>query len=448
MVILGCLLVTIVLELCATASAFVAGETKHRNTAFPQLCSDIKAMHGRQNGIIQIIDEMTVLIIMSGAFITRDPGQWSYRADGSMEYNLKTCKLHRYSVEEARQCLAGHHIFMIGDSLTRYQYIDLIYFLEHGVYPPRFGVDKDGCKHFDADGEPTCSPANSPSPVMETDWGGVWGHSPDKSWKQFHMWLGGRGFNHRLECQCVRNQLTSSAENMFYEYTPEAGPGAAANGTSNRIEATFFLNLGNNNISGWKRSFCSRSGTCNMTDEWWATARAKGEKGHFDFVWDFENATEAVLEAMGGMAPGVDIALYNRGVWGELPANYEHTQRVMRGLHRMTKANARHGNGGKCFWKGTSALSYSHLLPARRRGKATSLWKKEQRLRTTAYGAGCGVYDLAHVTQEFMKFEWNGDIGRNECCGEKEGRSVFWDAVHFQPWVYEELNNILLNVLC
>ena len=26
--------------------------------------------------------------------------------------------------------------------------------------------------------------------------------------------------------------------------------------------------------------------------------------------------------------------------------------------------------------------------------------------------------------------------------------TIFWDDMHFQPWVYKELNNLMLNVLC
>jgi phospholipase/lecithinase/hemolysin len=29
-----------------------------------------------------------------------------------------------------------------------------------------------------------------------------------------------------------------------------------------------------------------------------------------------------------------------------------------------------------------------------------------------------------------------------------EKKFVFWDSVHYTPWVYEALNNVLLNVLC
>ena len=47
-----------------------------------------------------------------------------------------------------------------------------------------------------------------------------------------------------------------------------------------------------------------------------------------------------------------------------------------------------------------------------------------------------------HLTEEFGALK---APGRNRT---HPSASVFVDHVHYQPWVYEELNNILLNVLC
>jgi hypothetical protein len=50
--------------------------------------------------------------------------------------------------------------------------------------------------------------------------------------------------------------------------------------------------------------------------------------------------------------------------------------------------------------------------------------------------AGCSFLDIAHVTEIFASLQT------------VERTFVFWDALHYLPWVYEELNNVLLNVLC
>jgi hypothetical protein len=76
--------------------------------------------------------------VSDGAFLTREttPNIWTLRADGSRELTLPlTCRLKRYTSSEARQCLSNKHLAFIGDSLTRYQYLSLAYFLERGQYP-------------------------------------------------------------------------------------------------------------------------------------------------------------------------------------------------------------------------------------------------------------------------------------------------------------------------
>jgi hypothetical protein len=76
--------------------------------------------------------------VSDGAFLTREttPNIWTLRADGSRELTLPlTCRLKRYTSSEARQCLSNKHLSFIGDSLTRYQYLSLAYFLERGQYP-------------------------------------------------------------------------------------------------------------------------------------------------------------------------------------------------------------------------------------------------------------------------------------------------------------------------
>jgi len=77
-----------------------------------------------------------------GSFLTRHtiPVSWHPRVDGSRELRHSMCTLHRYSVDEARQCFAGKHMFMPGDSISRYLFLSLATFLHKGHYPPRFGV--------------------------------------------------------------------------------------------------------------------------------------------------------------------------------------------------------------------------------------------------------------------------------------------------------------------
>ncbi|CAL5224027.1 g6647 [Coccomyxa viridis] len=53
-----------------------------------------------------------------------------YRTEhGDLVYEPTDCYLRRLTADEARRCLEGRHVAFIGDSVTRYQYISLAYFL-------------------------------------------------------------------------------------------------------------------------------------------------------------------------------------------------------------------------------------------------------------------------------------------------------------------------------
>ena len=59
-------------------------------------------------------------------------------------------------------------------------------------------------------------------------------------------------------------------------------------------------------------------------------------------------------------------------------------------------------------------------------------------VRNVTLEAGCEYFDVAHVTEEFSR------LGEDD----PDFKNVFWDRVHYVPWVYEEINNLMLNLLC
>ena len=172
----------------------------HNHGTKHMLCTDLKKIPGLKNG----------------AFITRDRGTWRYRLDGSKEYTIDTCKLKRFTATEARQCLSGHHMLWIGDSVTRYQFIILSYFIEHGSWPPRFGRPNptQPCEHIDENGHPTCSPIDEPNLAKQNDWKIVYGN--DDSWMRMHMFLGGSGLNGHMEYHSAK--CANSIDNMHYSH--------------------------------------------------------------------------------------------------------------------------------------------------------------------------------------------------------------------------------------
>lgn len=139
-----------------------------------------------------------------GSFLTRHtiPVTWEPRVDGSRELQHSMCTLHRYSAEEAQECLAGKHLFMAGDSLTRYQYLSLATFLHKKKYPPRFGVGKPDCKHINEHGEEVCSPKDEPNICMEGDWRG----GPKDAWLLLMQAIGTNLFDGYMEGNAIRKQ--------------------------------------------------------------------------------------------------------------------------------------------------------------------------------------------------------------------------------------------------
>ena len=74
-----------------------------------------------------------------GSFLTQTakPVVWKIRHDGSRELTLpKTCRIKKYSAKDARNCLSGKSLLFVGDSLTRFLFLSLAYFIEHGKWPP------------------------------------------------------------------------------------------------------------------------------------------------------------------------------------------------------------------------------------------------------------------------------------------------------------------------
>jgi hypothetical protein len=370
--------------------------------------------------------------VADGGFLSRDstPVSWALRADGSRQLQLPlTCRLKRYTSLEARQCLKQKHVSFIGDSLSRYQFISLAHFIERGEYPARFGATsgpKQPCTHIDESGKPACS--ERPSVCMEGDFGMLTGDG----WREFHSALGGSTdggiFHGRLQCSCAKGNgigANETTDNSFYvsdlggvkiSYISENGWGEDPGP-----------------IRGWKFTDCSEKGTCRRSatldnDGLWARAQAHD--------WDWKDPLhEALLKGtLKSVLPDVDIVIYNRGLWGVLTK--DRAEKIMPLLYDWT------GENGRCFFRTTTASPDSDV------------YREPERtyVKRATFSAGCSTLDFAHLTREFESLPFAHPRPPKQQDGTiwnyRERDDVYWDYVHFLPWVYEELNNMLLNVLC
>jgi len=353
--------------------------------------------------------------LADGRFLTRAKGTWHMRDDGSRAYDVAPCRVVRYTAENARRCLKNRHLLFVGDSLTRYTSTSLVHFLERSEWPKRFPADVPRCRDPATDAQrEACD--SGPNVCAE----GSWQREPGGAWPAMLAHIGGGAdgslFNGRMECICARGKAMktnpkdgSSATVQNYLYR-----GAAVNVTF--ITQTGWT--GTEQLQGWKSSGCAEKGECRFSVE--AHAENIERANRFDYDWEAP-ITEALGVELPRLFPDVTDAFYNRGLWGPLLPKV--SKDVFAALRKLTKL------GGRCFWRGTTAE------------------KEERATALTAQQAGCESFDAQKVTEEFHALPFFHPLPEGPFANH-ERRDVYWDAVHFMPWVYEELNNLLLNVLC
>ena len=389
-----------------------------------------------------------------GSFLTSisTPVVWKRRLDGSRELTLpSTCRLKKYTAREAGQCLKNKSLLLIGDSLTRYQYLSLAYFMEHKTWPVRFQA-LDPCNRVDDYGNETCSKPNEPNICAERDWNVIGG------WSTYIQTLGGSTdggiFHGRMESQSVRvrpNQVgPESVENMQYITSEE-------DGRTNLMYVTEIGWSGTERFVGWKFTGCAHNASCRYTPEQYEHNLKRYTANEFD--WNYTLITDA-FGPNGTLYREQHLdhnyVFYNRGLWGKIQE--DKAKKMMESLHNITSTHTHshthshtHTGGNehenenqnnRCFFRSTTGCQ-------RTKENDLASWEYGP-IRNATYAAGCEYLDITHLTEEFssMVYEYDDD-GREEDEDEEfEYTNVFWDSVHYQPWVYEELNNVMLNVLC
>jgi hypothetical protein len=259
---------------------------------------------------------------------------------------------------------------------------------------------------------------------MEGDWNR---HPPPgyDSWLWFQAqlggWVDGGIFDGQMQFSGARSnrmkcstRKTCSPENELYASKPDQ--------EGERVVISYVGELGwgdtPTDIRGFNFTDCSYHGTCRLPKEALETFMRRAEQ----YDYDFEEPLPAALNMKSGILrkqlPPVNITIYNRGLWGVLkkgPAS-----KIMPLLFDFAG-----GESGRCFFKTTTAST-----------RKSTIYAERSHVRDETLKAGCSFLDIAHVTGIFASLQ------------PVERTFVFWDAVHYLPWVYEELNNVLLNVLC
>lgn len=174
------------------------------------------------------------------------PAQEKLRERQVWFWTIDSCRLQWFTVEEAKDCIAHFgNVVMVGDSLTRYQYINLAYFLSNGWWP-----------------HPTGHLPDAPDLSNEHEW------RSRGSWNQAYFPVTNKAI--RTEhCDCYRpnNKWKSESTENRYFSDPESG-----------ARLTYFQNWGRvtmqgHSAQGMMDEHGSRCvpGTCGPPYDWTAT---------------------------------------------------------------------------------------------------------------------------------------------------------------------------------
>lgn len=357
--------------------------------------------------------------LADGPLLTRKgtPVVWKKRSDGSGELTLPlTCHLKRYTAREAGWCLKNKSILFVGDSLTRYQFTALAFFFEHKKHQPRF-VFSNSCTHVDELGNLACSTTDKSKLTYPQLGGGI----------------DGGVFNGRMEAMAINAPYKirdKTTVRMQY----------VGSKTDGGIKLNFAMEVGTNQhhtFGGWNLTGCTYNASCRQMDNEYHRRFQRLTRDDFD--WQFPSITDA-FQSNGTVfykqfLEGMNYAIYNRGIWGQI--GLDKAKKMTKSLHRITRGQSEDpSNRNRCFFKSTTAVAPDANAIAPIKNGKNELWERGP-IRNATYHSGCEYFDVFHLTEEF---------GNSE--RENKGWDIFTDGIHYQPWVYEELNNILLNVLC
>ena len=148
-------------------------------------------------------------------------GNWVLQPDLSFRFEMVRCRLRPYSHIEAKNCLKGHHLLFMGDSLTRYFYLSLAQLISKRRWGQRFAKF-------------THKGTRQRSILTEHEFGpGT--ETADKPWSSFYSYSNQvlNSDNATIElCDCFRDehlpfynhsgnhQQQSCYENRYFRYSP------------------------------------------------------------------------------------------------------------------------------------------------------------------------------------------------------------------------------------
>ena len=283
--------------------------------------------------------------------------------------------------ESIRHCLRGRRIAFMGDSLTRYQYLNLVHFIARGSWY-----------------------SEPPTLENERSW---------PSWAEFYKGTSARlttSTSHE-SCDCFRpedNNVGRSIENRVFEI---ASLGLAIaffqmfEGIPSRgIEPSNLTMKDCRRDLGCVQGGC-QPGSCSNPS------------------WSASGPIELTEHISNAFRP--DTVIMNSGLWGE-ESSFATPARI-RDLHTISQ-HMRSAGAKELIWKTTTALPFDGVQPAHAELEILlpALAKQDPPWR---------IFDAHSITDSLATGVLRGQISRD---------AVFWAGGHFQPEVYRGLNEALL----
>ena len=301
------------------------------------------------------------------------------------------CNTDQLTHEHVSQCLKGKHIMIMGDSISRYSYYNLVQFLEMGKWHPRL----------------------KPASEHTNGWRG-----------SFNGMYAGvqKRFNGHEICDCGRKP-DFAIENHYY-YNPRLG-----------IRVTFVWRTGTNRITfhplSWIGERCQFSAFLErkvaLNRQRWADAvrskcRQRGcsagkcakARGYLQM-----SDTDGVAYFVSKLQP--DALVMNVGLWTDRINRPEELHKLVALGEKLKKINPRLPLIWRTTtWREPNAEQTYHDQPPK-----------------VLKAAGWRVSDASGVTQ-----------GVRELAARLGPEPFYRDPRHFQPFIYRALNELLLSDLC
>jgi hypothetical protein len=312
-------------------------------------------------------------------------GGWHMDADGEVLYEPRTCKLRRLDADAARRCLAGKTLAFIGGSLARYQYMNLAFFLSHRQHMQRYADD----------------PAQR-SLVIEKQWANFMHYYAAGSALLGWTDEAGRTAEH---CHCHRlGTFGGSFEHrlLTVNFTTAASAKAAAVPGGPPPQAS--LRVVYNQTFGIKKNVAV-------------------------------DTAEALAWNLRGDHPA-DIVVLNLGHWANHNlkpqlTNYTDAAAAYEPIFAAARDARRSGNKRTRFvWRTTTHARKPTVVGPDSFSNWNPLWHRM--LTGLARFHKWEVYDGHAVSRAMLRAGLDGH----------------WDNLHFLPFVYDQLNDVLLNGVC